>query len=52
MIARKFDELHEKIKKGVLLANKRLIAETKKHDGVLVIEKNGKIVKVKARALK
>ncbi|MBX2964701.1 MAG: hypothetical protein KF845_01055 [Cyclobacteriaceae bacterium] len=47
-----FQEVSEKITEGVILAVKRLIEKTKKEDGELVISKNGKIVRVKARDLK
>jgi len=42
------DELHEKIRQGLDLAFKKLVAEKKKNNGVFVFSKNGKIVKVKA----
>lgn len=44
--------LVDKITKGVHLAFERLLEQTKKEDGELVISKNGKIVRVKARDLK
>lgn len=44
-------QLSEKITKGVQLAVKRLIEQTKKEDGELVISRNGKVVRVKARDL-
>jgi len=44
--------LKEKFVKGVNLAIQRLIDRTKKEDGELVISKNGKIERVKARDLK
>jgi hypothetical protein len=49
----KSESLHllEKITSGVQLAVKRLIEQTKKEDGELVISRNGKIVRVKARDL-
>ncbi len=46
------DKLFDKITQGVKLSVKRLIEQTKKEDGELVISKNGKIVRVKARDLK
>lgn len=52
MTLRQVDLLHEKIKKGVLLAHKRLIEQAKKNDDYLVISKNNKVVRVKARSLK
>ena len=45
------DQLIEKITAGVKLAIQRLIERTKKEDGVLVISRNGKIVRVRAREL-
>jgi hypothetical protein len=47
-----FDQLADKITKGVKLAIYRLIEKTKKEDGELVISRDGKVVKVKARDLK
>lgn len=45
------DQLVDKITAGVKLAIQRLIEKTKKEDGELVISRNGKIIKVKARDL-
>jgi hypothetical protein len=45
------DELEKKVTKGVKLAIRRLIEKTREVDGELVISKNGKVVKVKARDL-
>ncbi len=45
------DQLIDKITAGVKLAIERLIERTKKEDGELVISRNGKIVRVKAREL-
>jgi hypothetical protein len=42
----------DKVTQGAKLASKRLVESTKKEDGELVISKNGKIVKIKARELK
>ena len=42
------DKLHEKIKLGLDLAFKKLVAEKKKNNQVFVFSENGKIVKVKA----
>lgn len=47
----KSDPLEKKITKGVKLAIRRLIEKTKKEDGELVISKNGKVVRIKARDL-
>lgn len=46
------DQLLDKITEGVKLAIQRLIARTKKEDGELVISRDGKIVRIKARDLK
>lgn len=42
------DELHEKIRQGLDLAFKKLVAEKKKNNGVFVFSKDGRIVEVKA----
>jgi hypothetical protein len=47
-----FNILIDKVTLGVKLASKRLIESLKKEDGELVISKNGKPVRVKARDLK
>jgi hypothetical protein len=44
-------QIREKIISGIDLAYKRLLAAKQKEDGELVISRNGKIVKVKAREL-
>ncbi len=46
------DQLTDKITEGVKLAIQRLIDRTKKEDGDLVIYKDGKVVRIKARDLK
>jgi signal peptidase I len=46
------DQLELKITEGVKLAIKRLIERTKKEDGELVVFRDGKIVRVKARDIK
>ncbi len=46
------DQLAQKITEGVQLAIKRLIERTIKEDGELVVSRDGKIVRVKARDLK
>ena len=46
------DQLVDKITTGVKLAIQRLIERTKKEDGELVISKDGKVVRIKARDLK
>jgi hypothetical protein len=45
-------QLIGKITSGIELAAKRLLEQTKKEDGYLVVSKNGKVVRVKARDLK
>ena len=45
-------QLQEKINAGILLARKRLIEKTKKEDGELVVVRDGKVVRIKARDLK
>ena len=46
------DATIDKITAGVKLSIERLIERTKKEDGELVISKNGKVVRVKARDIK
>ena len=45
-------QMQEKIDAGILLAQKRLIEKTKKEDGALVVVRDGKVVRIKARDLK
>ena len=45
-------QMQEKINAGILLARKRLIEKTKKEDGELVIVRDGKVVRIKAKDLK
>lgn len=45
-------QLQEKINAGILLARKRLIEKAKKEDGELVIIRDGKVVRVKAKEIK
>lgn len=45
-------DLRDKIIQGIDLAYTRLLISKQKEDGELVISRNGKIVKVKARELK
>lgn len=52
MTASEPDQLVDKITEGVKLAIRRLIERTKKEDGELVISRDGKIVRIKARDLK
>jgi hypothetical protein len=51
MRTEEFDQLADKITEGVKLAIHRLVEKTKKEDGELVISRNGKVVRVKARDL-
>lgn len=46
------DQLVDKITAGVKLAIERLIERRKKEDGELIISRDGKVVRVKARDLK
>ena len=45
-------EMQEKIDAGILLAQKRLIEKVQKEDGELVVVRDGKVVRVKAKDLK
>ena len=45
-------QMQEKIDAGILLAQKRLIEKTKKEYGELVVVRDGKVVRIKARDLK
>ncbi len=45
-------QMQEKINAGILLARKRLIEKTRKEDGELVVVRDGKVVRIKARELK
>ena len=45
-------QMQEKINAGILLARKRLIERTKKEDGELVIVRDGKVIRIKAKDLK
>ena len=47
----KFNEIGEKILKGMTLAFDRLLEKKAKEDGYLVFSENGKIVHVSAREL-
>ena len=44
--------MQEKINAGILLARKRLIEKTKIEDGELVVMRDGKVVRIKAKYLK
>ena len=45
-------QMQEKIDAGILLAQNRLIEKTKQEDGELVVVRDGKVVRIKARDLK
>ena len=45
-------QMQEKINAGILLDRKRLIEKTKKEDGELVIVRDGKVIRIKAKDLK
>ena len=45
-------QMQEKIDTIILLAQKRLIEKVKKEDGELVVVRDGKVVRIKARDLK
>ena len=45
------NKIRDKITEGVRLSIQRLIEKTKKEDGELVISRNGKVVRIKAREL-
>jgi hypothetical protein len=44
-------DLRAKILQGISLAYQRLLISRQKEDGELVISRNGKVVKIKAREL-
>jgi len=52
MSASESEQLTDKITKGVKLAIHRLIEQTKKDNGELVVARDGKVVKIRARDLK
>lgn len=47
-----FTDINKRITHGIALAVKRLIEKTRKEDGELVISRNGKVVRIKARDIK
>jgi hypothetical protein len=51
MTKQESNSIKEKFLKGFSLAISRLIEQTKKEDGELVISRNGKVIRVKARDL-
>ncbi|MBI1767393.1 MAG: hypothetical protein HY015_04510 [Bacteroidetes bacterium] len=52
MIPVESDPLLDKITDGVKLAIRRLIEHAQKEDGELVVSRNGKVVRIKARSIK
>ena len=52
MTKEEIKEMQEKIDAGTLLAQKRLIEKVQKEDGELVVVRDGKVVRVKAKDLK
>ena len=52
MSTSELDQMVEKITEGVKLSIKRLIEREKKVDGELVVSRNGKVVRIKARDIK
>ena len=52
MTKEEIKEMQEKIDAGILLARKRLIEKAQKEDGELVVVRDGKVVRVKAKDLK
>jgi len=52
MASSESDQLVDKITEGIKFAIQRLIERTKKEDGELVISRDGKVVRVKARDLR
>ena len=46
------DKLRNKIRRGLDLAFKRLVAQKRKNNGILVFSKNGEIIKIKAKDFK
>lgn len=44
--------LREKLLKGTRITIKKLIEERKKENGYLIVSKNGKVTKVRARSIK
>ncbi len=50
--AKKRDILEEKLIKGTRMAIKKLIEERKKENGYLIVSRNGKVIKIRARSIK
>jgi hypothetical protein len=51
MTAQEINTLRTKILKGINASYNKLLIATQKEDGELVVSKNGKVVRVKARNL-
>jgi len=45
-------QMQEKINAGILLARRRLVEKAKRENGELVVARNGKVVRIRARELK
>lgn len=45
-------QMQEKISAGIALARKRLVEKVKKEDGELVVMRDGRVVRIKAKDLK
>ncbi len=52
MTKEEIKEMQEKIDAGILLAQKRLIEKVQKEDGELVVVRDGKVVRIKAKDFK
>jgi hypothetical protein len=52
MTTQEIQSLKAKILKGISLSFNKLLITTQKNDGELVVSKNGKVVRVKAREFK
>jgi len=50
-VSREVSEFEQKITKGLKLYYKRLVATTKKNNDYLIVEQNGKIVKLYGKDL-
>lgn len=51
MTKENLQDMRSKILQGIKLSYTRLLASKQKEDGELVISKNGKIIKIKAKEL-
>jgi hypothetical protein len=52
MTTQEINSLRTKILKGISISYNKLLAATQKDDGELIISRNGKVTRVKARDLK